>query len=465
MWLVALLDRYVFQGSEKKRMATSSKQQHWLMGVAGRAGLGDLRDIRIRLDISPAQAWEKAATALDISQEELARHVAETFGMKVADLESAEPTASSILPEADAQRLLVLPLRATDRTLTLATADPLAVDAEQEISFIAGRDTEFEISPPNPLSEAINGAYRAGEANGFVVTSDDLQEAVHQVKFAHMPELSQEQDLEAKEWAMVELTSLILVEAVNAEAELVMIGPMESGGRVRFQVNGELQTFIRMPRKTLSRITNRIKDLANVEESEEAESSDTRTGEIQAQIGDLDYLVRISTTPEGDCDKMVMWLTEAGTPAAADEGETVPSTVPAPVAPAADTAPEAPLALVVDDEPPDLMLMGAIMERLGFDVVEAVDGEEALRHLDGDEDFAVMLLDLNMPGMDGLEILDHVRGTLKTAALPVVILTGSEDPDDQIRLLAAGADDYIKKPIDPSRAVNRVQAVLRRAES
>ena len=446
-------------------MATSSKQQHWLIGVAGRAGLGDLRDIRIRLDIPPAQAWEKAATALDISQEELARHVAETFRMKVADLESAEPTASSILPEADAQRLLVLPLRATDRTLTLATADPLDADAEQEISFIAGRGTEFEVSPPDPLREAINGAYRAGEADDFVVTSDDLQEAVQQVKFVDKPELTQEQDLEAKEWAMVELTSLILLEAVNAEAELVMIGPMESGGRVRFQVNGELQTFIRMPRKTLSRITNRIKDLANVEESEEAESSDTKTGEIQAQIGDLDYVVRISTTPEGDCDKMVMWLTEAGTPAAAYEGETVPSTVPAPVAPAADTAPEAPLALVVDDEPPDLMLIGAIMERLGFNVVEAVDGEEALRHLDGDEDFAVMLLDLTMPGMDGLEVLDHVRGTLKTAALPVIITTASEDPDDQILLLAAGADDYIKKPIDPSWAVNRVQAVLRRAES
>ena len=446
-------------------MATSSKQQHWLIGVAGRAGLGDLRDIRIRLDSPPSQAWEKAATALDISQEELARHVAETFRMTVADLESAEPTASRILPEADAQRLLVLPLRATDRTLTLATADPLDVAAEQEISFIAGRGTEFEISPPDPLREAINGAYRAGEADDFVVTSDDLQEAVQQVKFADMPELSQEQDLEAKEWAMVELTSLIFLEAVNAEAELVMIGPMESGGRVRFQVNGELQTFMRMPRKTLSRITNRIKDLADVEESEEAESSDTKTGEIHAQIGDLDYLVRISTTPEGDADKMVMWLTEAGTPAAAYEGETVPGAVPAPVAPAADTASEAPLALVVDDEPPDLMLMRAIMERLGFSVVEAVDGEEALRHLDGDEDFAVMLLDLNMPGMDGLEVMNHVRRTLRTAALPVIIMTASEDPDDQILLLAAGADDYIKKPIDPSWAVNRVQAVLRRAES
>ena len=71
-------------------MATSSKQQHWLIGVAGRAELGGLRDIRLPLDTPPAQAWEKAATELEISQEELARHVAEAFRMKVDEPELAQ---------------------------------------------------------------------------------------------------------------------------------------------------------------------------------------------------------------------------------------------------------------------------------------------------------------------------------------------------------------------------------------
>ena len=383
--------------------------------------------------------------------------------MKVADLGSAEPTASRILPKADAQRLLVLPLRATDRTLILATADPLDADAEQEISFVSGRNTELEVSPPAPLRHAINDAYQAGAPGDSFITTEALQEAAQQVKFMDEPELAEKQDLGAKAWAMVELTSLILLEAVKAGAELVMVGPMGSAGRVRFQVDGKLQTFMRVPRETVAHITNRIKVLADVEESEEAESSDTKTGEIHAHIQDLDYLVRISTTFEGGADKMVLWLTELGAPVAAAEGETVPDTPHAPVAPAPDTARGAPLALVVDDEPPDLLIMRAVMQQLGFKVVEAVDGEEALRHLDGDEDFAVMLLDLKMPGIDGLEVLNHVRRTLRTAALPVIIMTASEDPDDQILLLAAGADDYIKKPIDPPWAVNRVQAVLRRA--
>jgi CheY-like chemotaxis protein len=109
--------------------------------------------------------------------------------------------------------------------------------------------------------------------------------------------------------------------------------------------------------------------------------------------------------------------------------------------------------------------MRAVTEGLGFRVVEAVTGEEAVQQLGGRDDFALMLLDLKMPGMDGLEVLTHVRTTLKTAALPVIIMTASSDTEDENRLLAAGANDYIKKPIDPPWAVNRVQAVIRRAQS
>ena len=318
-------------------MATSSGQQHWLIGVAGRARLGDLRDMRLSLDTPPTQAWEQTATWLEVSQEALAEHVATTFRMKVADLGSAEPEAARVLPEADAQRLLVLPLRATDRTLVLATADPLDADAEREIAFVSGRTAEFEISPPGPLSDAIGRAYRSGEADDFVATTEALQEAARLVAFVGEPSLAPKQDPEGKASAGVELSSLILLEAVKAEAEVVMIGPMAAGGRVRFQTDGELHTFMRVPRSTLSGITSFIEALADIEETADAESSGTRTGEIQVQVRDLDYVVRISTTTEGDADKMVLWLTEVGASVAAGETETAPDEAPA--APTTDEEP------------------------------------------------------------------------------------------------------------------------------
>jgi DNA-binding response OmpR family regulator len=74
-----------------------------------------------------------------------------------------------------------------------------------------------------------------------------------------------------------------------------------------------------------------------------------------------------------------------------------------------------------------------------------------------------MVLDLDMPKVGGSEVLGRVRSTLATAALPVVVLTGTNDPDAEIRLMENGADDYIRKPIDSPRFVARIRAALRRA--
>jgi DNA-binding response OmpR family regulator len=75
----------------------------------------------------------------------------------------------------------------------------------------------------------------------------------------------------------------------------------------------------------------------------------------------------------------------------------------------------------------------------------------------------LMVLDLSMPAMGGMEVLRHVRRTASVASLPVVILTGSDEQDSEADIMDAGADDYIRKPIDPARFVARIKAVLRRA--
>ena len=95
--------------------------------------------------------------------------------------------------------------------------------------------------------------------------------------------------------------------------------------------------------------------------------------------------------------------------------------------------------------------------------VEAADGLEALSHLQGDVDFDVMLLDLLMPKLPGLGVLERVRKTVRTAGLPVVVITASRDEAHKREILAAGADDYLEKPIDPAKIASRVKALLRRS--
>jgi two-component system response regulator TctD len=92
-----------------------------------------------------------------------------------------------------------------------------------------------------------------------------------------------------------------------------------------------------------------------------------------------------------------------------------------------------------------------------------VDGVAALDRLASPDDYALVILDLNMPKLDGCEVLSRLRSSVATAGLPVVVLTGSGDVETEVRLMEEGADDYLRKPIDPLRFPARVRAVLRRA--
>jgi type II secretory ATPase GspE/PulE/Tfp pilus assembly ATPase PilB-like protein/ActR/RegA family two-component response regulator len=124
---------------------------------------------------------------------------------------------------------------------------------------------------------------------------------------------------------------------------------------------------------------------------------------------------------------------------------------------------EQPRVLLVDDDALVRRLARALLEKNGFNINEISDGAAALEHLIQDPEYSLMVLDLSMPGMGGLELLRHVRRTARVANLPVIVLTGSDKQEAEEDIMDAGADDYIRKPIDPARFIARVKAVLRRA--
>lgn len=123
-----------------------------------------------------------------------------------------------------------------------------------------------------------------------------------------------------------------------------------------------------------------------------------------------------------------------------------------------------PHVLVVDDDADTRLLLRRALESAGFRVAEAPDGPEALTLLAGGDAFDLVTLDLQMPQMHGLHVLNAIRSRLVTADVPVVVATGSDDPVVEMELFEAGADDFIVKPVDPPRFILRVQAVLRRRD-
>jgi DNA-binding response OmpR family regulator len=115
--------------------------------------------------------------------------------------------------------------------------------------------------------------------------------------------------------------------------------------------------------------------------------------------------------------------------------------------------------LIADDDADILALVAFRLERSGYEVLQATDGEEALRlAVEAHPDLAV--LDVMMPKMDGYEVTRRIRDNAATSGLPVILLTARAQQSDVDQGLLAGADDYVKKPFSPQELRARVQAVL-----
>jgi two-component system, OmpR family, response regulator AdeR len=118
-----------------------------------------------------------------------------------------------------------------------------------------------------------------------------------------------------------------------------------------------------------------------------------------------------------------------------------------------------PLVLVVEDEPGIASILTAYLERDGLRSVLAADGQEALQ-LFHQRRPDLVLLDIHLPGMDGIDVLRAIRDEGQT---PVIMVTALADDVDKLLALRLGADDYVVKPFNPAEVVARVRAVLRRS--
>jgi two-component system phosphate regulon response regulator PhoB len=121
-----------------------------------------------------------------------------------------------------------------------------------------------------------------------------------------------------------------------------------------------------------------------------------------------------------------------------------------------------PTILIVEDEAPLVTLLRYNLEREGFAVLDAQDGEEAMA-IAREQKPDLVLLDWMLPLMSGIELCRQLRRNPETRALPVVMLTARGEEGDKLRGLDSGADDYVTKPFSPSELVARIRAVLRRA--
>ncbi|HLS09814.1 response regulator transcription factor [Lentibacillus sp.] len=117
--------------------------------------------------------------------------------------------------------------------------------------------------------------------------------------------------------------------------------------------------------------------------------------------------------------------------------------------------------LIVDDEASIVTLLKFNVEQAGFETDVAYDGKEAIEKAES-ADFDLIILDLMLPEMDGLEVCKHLRTNKNDT--PILMLTAKDEEFDKILGLELGADDYLTKPFSPKEVIARIKAILRRSE-
>ncbi len=118
--------------------------------------------------------------------------------------------------------------------------------------------------------------------------------------------------------------------------------------------------------------------------------------------------------------------------------------------------------LVAEDDPDIASLLSLYLQKAGYETSVVSSGRDVLPHVRKDPP-ALLLLDVMLPGLDGLEVCRMLRADVNTAAVPIIMLTAKAEESDRIVGLELGADDYITKPFSPNEVVARIRALLRRA--
>ena len=121
-----------------------------------------------------------------------------------------------------------------------------------------------------------------------------------------------------------------------------------------------------------------------------------------------------------------------------------------------------PKILVVDDEENIRALVRFNLEKAGYQIMEASNGKNALEIIAEDRP-DLIILDLMLPVIDGLDVCRKLKGSLITSAIPIIMLTAKSDEVDRVIGLELGADDYLTKPFGPRELIARIKAVLRRS--
>ena len=244
--------------------------------------------------------WEAVVASGLLADERVVALAAQRFGLPVAELQEGTAHARSLLPERWARRYRVLPLRAADGALEVATADPLNLDCERALSFATGRNVRFALASPIAIARALDGAYRDEPT---ALARVDVQHLTADVEAA--PVAPDDGDESA---SISRLVDDLLGEGVAGRASDIHIEPEERGLIVRHRVDGVLRKIRTLPRSAGPSLVSRLKILCGLDIADRLRPQD---GRARVAVNGVAIDLRVSTLPASHGEKVAIRVLDA----------------------------------------------------------------------------------------------------------------------------------------------------------
>jgi type IV pilus assembly protein PilB len=406
-------------------------------GLVSRSDLGVAEPHAVREHLELADAVVVLGL---VSEADSYATLAAAVGAEVMALDgvASSQLAVQLVPERLARRHFVVPLQVDNRILTYVTCRPLNVEADRDLAFVSGRRTKLLVATRSAVLSALDRCYPK------VSLPDALGERIRAGLLAAGNAKAPSGNTAS---SVSEMCTLIIDRAVEIGASEVRIESAPEGETIRYEVCGVLETMTTVTAAVSQPIRDRFKTLACVGI---AVRHRPQSGTFRVTVKGRPTDVRLSTVPTPEGEQILMRVIGG-------DNRVV-------TAPAADAGPKTPprlRILITDDDTITRMWVKLLLEREQFDVLEAVNGDEAIE-IAVRERPTLLLIDLNMPVMDGYEAIHFLRHHPTLATLPIIVLTAEDGDSIERRVLELGANDYMVKPFEPGVLLARVKAVFGR---
>src|SRR5438132_1509264 len=258
----------------------------------------------------PAKLWETLVAQKIASDEQILTALSTRFRLKLADLAHLDPTAKERVPEQVARRYHILPLRATDSYLEVATANPFDLDAEKALAFATAREIRMFLLAPSKIAERLDELYRPEKAVDKLLEGMENSAELVQLQDSLAPDeiTIAASETEASQRPVVRLVDLIISEGILARSSDIHIEPEEGGVAVRYRIDGVLRQVMKIPRQAGLPLISRIKIMSSLDIADRLRPQD---GRARVAVNGQPIDLRVSTLPASLGEKVVIRILDS----------------------------------------------------------------------------------------------------------------------------------------------------------